>query len=153
MENVMIAVIVVITNDEGKFLLIQESKKECRGKWFFPGGRVNSGESILDAANREVIEEAGIQIELTNLLYIDQNVLNDRIRFVFMGKYLSGNLKKVEDEHSMMSAWKSSTEIEKLELRSPIVQKIINVQKTTTQYLDKGNFHVLYPEEVSQEMP
>ena len=46
----------VVVNDEGKVLLI----RHANGTWVFPKGHVDPGETPLDAALREVVEEAGV---------------------------------------------------------------------------------------------
>ncbi|MCA0044615.1 NUDIX hydrolase [Celeribacter litoreus] len=45
---------------DGRFLLVQRSKEPDLGKWGFPGGHVELGESITEAAERELFEETGI---------------------------------------------------------------------------------------------
>ena len=52
----------------GKFLAVNESKN--RG-WWIPGGAVDSGESFREAAHRECMEEAGVEIELKGIIKID----------------------------------------------------------------------------------
>ena len=42
------------------------------GKWFFPGGEVEIGESLEDAIKREVMEETGIEIEVEKFLTFKQ---------------------------------------------------------------------------------
>jgi ADP-ribose pyrophosphatase YjhB (NUDIX family) len=151
----VIVAIVVVANKKGQYLLIQESKEECRDKWFLPGGQVNNGEPITDAAIREVKEEAGINAKLTGLLYIDQLLHdnNDRIRFVFTAEYVSGTIKEIEDEHSMKARWVSLEEIENIDLRSPAVITIINKYQTTTNTLSMKNVHIISLKEFEKEMP
>lgn len=50
---------------EDKILLVNT---KSTGKWFFPGGEVEAGEHIGEAMKREVLEEAGIQIEVEKFL-------------------------------------------------------------------------------------
>lgn len=45
---------------EGKVLLVRRANPPDVGKWGFPGGKVEWGESLLRAAEREILEETGI---------------------------------------------------------------------------------------------
>jgi len=49
---------------KGKILLIKRSNQESNfpGKWAFPGGKVEIGETIVDALRREIVEETGLSI-------------------------------------------------------------------------------------------
>lgn len=53
----------VITRDDGQFLLGRRpAGKVYAGYWEFPGGKVESGEALLDALTRELHEELGIEV-------------------------------------------------------------------------------------------
>ncbi len=43
------------------------------GKYFFPGGGVESGEKLEDTLKREVMEETGIEIEVVKFLDFSEN--------------------------------------------------------------------------------
>ena len=150
---------VVLVEQAGKILLVQEAKEECRGKWFLPGGRTAIGESILDSAIREAKEESGIDVELTGLLYVDQLVEApfegnaNRVRFVFLARHVGGQLKQEEDEHSLTANWFSISEIERLETRSPFVEKMIALYLLRPNLLPISSFHVLSEEDRKQERP
>jgi ADP-ribose pyrophosphatase YjhB (NUDIX family) len=58
---------VVVVNDAGEILLIRRSDN---GNWAVPGGAVDLGESVAQAAVRETREESGITSELTGLVGI-----------------------------------------------------------------------------------
>jgi 8-oxo-dGTP diphosphatase len=156
--SIRIAALTLIEQD-GKFLLIRESKSACRNTWFFPGGRALRGESILDAAVREAREETGLMIELTGLLYVDQRIGNaadgipGRIRFVFLGKAAGGTLKQTEDEHSICSGWFAEEEIGKLELRSPFVRKVLEIHRENPLPLPISKVHRLTTEDILSERP
>lgn len=51
--------------DAGRVLL---TKREDFEVWCLPGGHVDDGESLATAARREVIEETGLEVELTRLV-------------------------------------------------------------------------------------
>ncbi|MFC9918998.1 NUDIX hydrolase [Agromyces binzhouensis] len=44
----------VITDDDGRVLLVRRGAAPQRGRWSVPGGRLEPGESFADAAAREV---------------------------------------------------------------------------------------------------
>lgn len=59
-----------ITEDEdGNILLV----KTYHGGWVFPGGQVEEGENLIDALIREIKEESGIDVEVSNLIGIYSN--------------------------------------------------------------------------------
>ncbi|MGE0015421.1 MAG: NUDIX domain-containing protein [Candidatus Methanomethylophilaceae archaeon] len=49
---------------DGKFLMVFNGK---RGGWEMPGGKVEAGESIAEAAEREFAEEAGYSVEIVKV--------------------------------------------------------------------------------------
>jgi mutator protein MutT len=53
---------------DGLVLLAQRACGDLNGKWEFPGGKVESGESHAAALQREIAEELGIRIEVGSRL-------------------------------------------------------------------------------------
>ncbi|KGE16814.1 NUDIX hydrolase [Paenibacillus wynnii] len=78
----------IVMNDREEILLI----KGPRRGWEPPGGRVEIGESIRDAAIRETKEESGIDIEIINFCGIFQNVTGSICSTLFFGKPIGGEL-------------------------------------------------------------
>ncbi|MGY1652080.1 NUDIX domain-containing protein [Geodermatophilus sp. SYSU D01119] len=52
----------VVLDDAGRLLLVRRRNEPGRGLWSVPGGRVEPGESLVDAVAREVREETGLAV-------------------------------------------------------------------------------------------
>ena len=58
---------VIIFDDEGKVLMMHRTDNDC---WCFPGGAIELGEKVEDAAQREVFEETGLEVGKLDLFDI-----------------------------------------------------------------------------------
>lgn len=64
----LLVVAAALINDEGEVLLAQRPKgKRLAGSWEFPGGKVEADESPEQALARELMEELGIAVELSDM--------------------------------------------------------------------------------------
>lgn len=82
----------VLIDGSSRVLLLKRSLTDGArpGEWDFPGGGVDEGEDVMQAATREIFEEAGINIELkqlsliyTGTIFVDQyNETHHRLLFV-----------------------------------------------------------------------
>jgi ADP-ribose pyrophosphatase YjhB (NUDIX family) len=70
--------------DDGDVILMRRATEPSRGRWTMPGGFVDLGESVEDAAVRECAEELGIEIELGDLVGVYSRA-EDRIVVVVYG--------------------------------------------------------------------
>ena len=66
-NSVVPSVNVVVSNSAGEVLLIRRSDND---NWAVPGGAIDLGESLVQAAVRETREETGIECEVTGLVGI-----------------------------------------------------------------------------------
>ena len=89
-----------IIEKEGKYLLVQEAKKKCYGKWNFPAGRLEFKESLKQGAIREIKEETGCDVELNGVCYIANRILEDDLRIMvfFNAKLVNENIKYDKNE-------------------------------------------------------
>ncbi len=157
MANFILATVAVVTNDSGQILLIQEAKPKCRGKWFFPAGKMEPDETMLEGAKREIWEESGIEIEVEGLFYIDQltrgtsEKIYNRLRFFLKAGYKAGQLKVTEDEHSIQARWFDKEEICHLNLRSKTVLKVIDLLAQHPPMVPAAQIHLIGGLELQDE--
>jgi 8-oxo-dGTP diphosphatase len=59
------SVFVAVRDQQGRVLLVQRCDS---GAWEFPGGRMDVGETAVEAAVRETAEEAGLRVRITGLV-------------------------------------------------------------------------------------
>ena len=72
---------------EGKILLIKRRFEPNKGRWSLPGGLVERGERVEEAALREVREELGISVTLEGLIGIANEIIpdeNGRIKYHYV---------------------------------------------------------------------
>jgi 8-oxo-dGTP diphosphatase len=61
----------------GRVLLVKRGHPPLRGEWSIPGGALEVGETLREAAAREVCEETGLTVEVLDLLGVYDRVLRD----------------------------------------------------------------------------
>ena len=65
-----VAVGTIITDDRGRIVLVRRAIEPGYGKWVFPGGFIDRGETVEAAALREAREECGLEVRLDRLVNI-----------------------------------------------------------------------------------
>jgi 8-oxo-dGTP diphosphatase len=87
--------------DEGKWLVVKKKYGGLKDKWSIPAGFVEAGETVDEAAIREVYEETGIQGETVSLLGIRTGVIRGTTSdnmVVFLLKRKGGTLIPAPNE-------------------------------------------------------
>ena len=142
MVHMGIIVVGGVLEKNGKYLLVQEAKKEIRGKWNLPAGMLDLNENVFEGAKREILEESRYDVELTGIAKIRNSIVagDSFIGIIFSTKILkqhSGNNNKTE---IMQTKWFSFDEIVGMrdELRSYewIVEAIAAVENGKIYDLD-----------------
>jgi ADP-ribose pyrophosphatase YjhB (NUDIX family) len=112
-ETVAYIVAVILINESNQVCLIQEAKKSCMGKYYMPAGRMESGETLTEAAIREAKEETGYLIEPLMISTIEIDELALWFRITFIARIVGGKLKtlKEADTESLQANWFSIDEL------------------------------------------
>jgi phosphatase NudJ len=108
-----------------RFLVVHERKHGQR--WYLPAGRVEPGESIVEAAVRETLEESGVNVRMESVLRIEHTPSHDgaRVRVFVTAVPLDDGLPLAEpNEHSLEARWVTLEELETLPLRGSEVRDI-----------------------------
>jgi len=122
--------VAAIVNNGDQFLLVKE-KSAGRIVYNQPAGHLEDNESLIDAVQREMLEETGTKFTPTALvgIYRWQHVAKQRtyLRFLFAGE-ISSNQLQPQDSDILEALWLSRSEIElkSEQLRSPQVMRGIN---------------------------
>jgi colanic acid biosynthesis protein WcaH len=59
---------------EGKCLLLRRANEPAKGHYWFPGGRINKGELIADAAIRKACEETSLTCQFDKIISIEETM-------------------------------------------------------------------------------
>jgi len=91
----------VVIIKEGKIVLIKRGREPYKGMWALPGGFVEIGEKVEDAARREALEETGLEVDLAALLgvYSDPNrdPRGHTVTVVYLAIPTGGEMKAADD--------------------------------------------------------
>ncbi|MBN8209878.1 NUDIX hydrolase [Bacillus sp. NTK071] len=84
-----------IVESEGKYLVVKKKYGGLKGQWSFPAGFVDAGETVDEAAVREVFEETGIIAETVSIAGIRSGVISNEVSdnlIVFHMRMVGGTL-------------------------------------------------------------
>ena len=97
-----IGVCLVTTDPQGRVLLIRTTK----AGWELPGGRVELGEDLLDAARREALEESGCRVEVGRLtgVYMSMDATTPLLVFRATSTTIQPN-PDPDDEDALEAGW------------------------------------------------
>jgi 8-oxo-dGTP diphosphatase len=89
-----------IPEQDGATLLTRRSIDPGRGLWTFPGGFVDFGETVTDAAMRETFEETGLKVDLTGLLNV-YTYPGAPVIIVYRARVIDGTLTTCDENDAL----------------------------------------------------
>jgi ADP-ribose pyrophosphatase YjhB (NUDIX family) len=80
----------VIPERNGRILLLRRAIEPSYGRWAFPGGYMELGESAQEGAEREALEEVGLRVKAGGLVGVYTRVTQAVVVLVFRSAKVSG---------------------------------------------------------------
>ena len=125
-----IAGVGAIVIDHGRVLLIKRGRPPLLGEWSIPGGAMELGETVREAAVREVLEETGLIVEAGELLGVFDRVVKDDegkllyhyVLIDFLCRCVSGEAKASGDADD--ARWFNAEETDRLPLAKDTAEVI-----------------------------
>ena len=114
---------VVFKNEQ--VLLVRRGKAPSLGQWAIPGGSVDLGETLQQAAEREIREETGIRIVAGEPAYVFDVVDRDsegRVRYHYVivdldATYQEGEVRPGDD--ALEARWVTAQDMKRLDVSRP----------------------------------
>jgi ADP-ribose pyrophosphatase len=119
---------VVFRGDE--ILLVKRGRAPSLGLWAIPGGSVELGETLRQAAEREVREETGVVIRARSIVYTfdviergdDGRILHHYVIVDFLADWIAGEPCAADD--AVDAAWFRVTELDALPISAETLRLV-----------------------------
>jgi len=128
-DSPLVGVGAIIIEDD-RILLVKRGHPPLAGEWSIPGGVLEVGETLREAAVREAMEETGLEVEPSELLGVYDRVLRDAdertlyhyVLIDFLCRRVSGEPRPAGDADE--AQWFTPGEVENLALAKDTAEVI-----------------------------
>ena len=117
-----------IINDKNEVLCAQRGYGSLKGKWEFPGGKIEKGESDAEALAREIKEELGINVSVTDMIdenYHEYDTFNVNLK-VYRCTYISGEINDTEHQSLKWVEGRKLNDLDWADADKPIVETYLD---------------------------
>lgn len=128
-------VVTAVVIREKALLMTERTYSPFKGMWSLPGGHLEFGEQLEEAAIREIKEETGVNIAVTRFLKFDNIITTEfgknfyAVIFHFQGYYLSDRIISASDAKN--ADWIDFRDLHKYNL-SPVdtnvIREFVNIE-------------------------
>lgn len=137
---------IAIEDDSGRFIFQVRRKQPYFGYWGFPTGKIRWGETILQAAARELHEETGLTATLRyvgihhKLDYDDNDqLLEDKYLILIHGTSPKGKLTVENETH--INHWLSPDEYRAIDKRFGDIDETLGYIRSQSHFISETNYY------------
>ncbi|OXM56624.1 NUDIX hydrolase [Amycolatopsis thailandensis] len=133
-NSIAVAVSVFIQDDDGRILMIRRTDNDL---YSIPGGQLELGETLAQAAVREVREETGIECEVTGVIGLysnpnhviayDDGEVRQEFSICFRAKQLRGNLRTSSESKEVL--WLDCGQLESVKIHPSTMLRLRHAQE------------------------
>ena len=117
----------VVTDGQGRLLMIKRGHEPGAGLWSIPGGRIEPGETDAEALVREMLEETGLVVEVGSLIgSVQRPGLDDAIIDIrdYAATVTGGTLRPGDDAAD--ARWVDLQDLGSLEITEGLIEALTN---------------------------
>jgi 8-oxo-dGTP diphosphatase len=115
----------VVTDEQGRLLMIQRGHDPGAGLWSIPGGRVEPGETDVQALVREMLEETNLQVKVGKLVgSVQRQGPGDMVIDIrdYAATVTGGTLRAGDDAAD--ARWVTAAELARLEVTDGLIEAL-----------------------------
>ncbi|MFL2660833.1 MAG: (deoxy)nucleoside triphosphate pyrophosphohydrolase [Alphaproteobacteria bacterium] len=118
--NKPIIVVACVINKGNKILISSRpAGKDFYGFFEFPGGKVKSGEYLMEALHREIFEELGINLKLNKILFLNNYRVYQRKKMLSLNFFFCDSwLGKIKNNENQLVEWVTLKELRSFKILS-----------------------------------
>ena len=127
-KKVLQVVGAAIINDKNEVLCAQRGYGSLKGKWEFPGGKIEKNESDAEALAREIKEELGIDVSVKDMIdenYHEYDTFNVNLK-VYKCAYISGEINDTEHQSLKWVEGRKLNDLDWADADKPIVETYLD---------------------------
>jgi 8-oxo-dGTP diphosphatase len=117
----------VVTDGQGRLLMIKRGHEPGAGLWSIPGGRIEPGETDAEALVREMLEETGLVVEVGSLIgSVQRPGLDDAVIDIrdYAATVVGGTLRPGDDAAD--ARWVDMQDLGSLEITEGLIEALTN---------------------------
>jgi len=124
-DSVIPCVGAVVTDGQGRLLMIKRGREPGAGLWSIPGGRIEPGETDAEALVREMLEETSLTVQVGRLLgQVRRPGLNGAVIEIsdYAATVIGGTLRAGDDAAD--ARWVAAGDMDSLEITDGLIEAL-----------------------------